>query len=92
METKLENARQGLEERQRENDRAAARVLECEKRVGDETRPAEEIQTRIRAIRDALEKREEALTAAQQADQTARRPTERWPLSAARKLKSSAAP
>lgn len=43
METKLENARQGLEERQRENDRAAARVLECEKRVGDETRPAEEI-------------------------------------------------
>ena len=73
METKLENARQGLEERQRENDRAAARVLECEKRIGDETRPAEEIQTRIRAIRDALEKREKALTAAQQADQTARR-------------------
>lgn len=73
METKLENARQGLEERQRENDRAAARVLECEKRVGDETRPAEEIQMRIRAIRDALEKREKALTAAQQADQTARR-------------------
>ena len=28
---------------------------------------------RIRAIRDALEKREKALTAAQQADQTARR-------------------
>ena len=73
METKLENARQGLEERQRENDRAAARVLECEKRVGDEMRPAEEIQTRIRAIRESLEKREKALTAAQQADQTARR-------------------
>lgn len=73
METKLENARQGLEERQRENDRAAAHVLECEKRVGDEMRPAEEIQTRIRAIRESLEKREKALTAAQQADQTARR-------------------
>ena len=73
IQTKLEKARQELEERQRESDRAAARVQECEKRVGDETRPAEEIQTRIREIQDALEKREKALAAAQQADQNARR-------------------
>ncbi len=61
----------GLEEAAGERPRRRP-CWNAKKRVGDETRPAEEIRCASGRSR-RMEKREKALTAAQQADQTARR-------------------